>query len=145
MSKHFYFDKELGQCVEGFPPSNIKRYGEAPFIITDTIDRFYHHGSLTYVDSKSKLRDIDAACGTITTDKKLPPDPSKQREKRKERRKDLHNAIHKSVAQLEAGTAPLTEEMRADCRRQNEAMEAILGKDCFSIGKSRNGKRKRRS
>jgi len=139
-----YWDEKNKCLVDGPPPPREKKYGDAPYIITDTISDYYHPAALTYIDSKSRLRDVDKACGTITTDKLQPADKGAKKELDRLRRKDIHESMHKAVAQLDAGTAPLTEEVRSLCDRQNEIVSSALNFDAFNVaGRKKNGKGKR--
>lgn len=115
----YHFDKNTGRVVEG-PPPQREVYDTAPYVIQDSIRPYYHPKACAWVDSRKALKDVDRACGTITTDKMLPADPSEQKRKNAERKKDLHEAMHKAVAQLESGTAPLTDEQKALCAIENE-------------------------
>lgn len=138
-----YWDKESRTVKEGYPP-RPQKLAQAPFIIQDTIDPFYHQAACTYVDSRSKLRDVDNACGTITTDKPLPPDPSKQNALNRARKQDIHDSLHKAVAQVDAGTAPLNEEQRAKCAQQNEIVSSALNFDAFNaVGRKTDARGKR--
>ncbi len=138
-----YWDAETQSMKSGYPPQR-KKNAEAPYVISDSMEPYRHPKALITVDSKSKLRDIDNVCGTITTDKLQPPDPSWRKEQERARREDHHKALHKSVAQLEAGTAPLTEETRAMCEARNEQISSALNFDAFNvIGRKKNAKGKR--
>lgn len=140
----FYWDKEQQKMVAGYPPNPHPKQGEGPFIITDTIEEYYHPAAEKYVDSKSQLKMLDKACGTITTDKKLSADPSWRKENDRKRKQDLHDSMHKAVAQLDAGTAPLDREVREKCERQNEIVSEALGFDAFNVaGRKANAKGKR--
>lgn len=119
-STYYYWDKEERKLKEGFPPNPNIRYGDAPYIITDTIDPYYHPGAGMYVESKKALYDMDKATGCITTDKLIPATGEAIKEKKKAHRQDLHNALHKSIAQLKSGTAPLTEERKAAIKKNDE-------------------------
>lgn len=125
-STFYYYDEVKERMVEGFRPNPNVKYGDAPYVIGDTIDAYYHPAAEMYVDSKSALRAMDKACGTITTDKKIPPNPSAAKERAKARRADIHKSIHAAVAQLKAGTAPLTEERRASLRQHDEAIQHAI-------------------
>lgn len=134
-----------GRLVAGYP-ERVGKYGEAPYIICDTIEPYYHPKAERWVESRKDLNDTDKALGTITTDKKLPPDPSDQRQRQKDLDADMHRALHKAKAQLEAGTAPLTEEVRAKCRANDERLSSVLGIDCTDIfGKKKKHGRRRRN
>lgn len=138
-----YWDSNLKKFVEGAPPQRQK-HGEGPYIIGDTIDKYYHPGACQWTDSRSKLKALDKDTGCITTDKKLPPDPSWQKQRQRERQEDSRKALFKSVAQIDAGTAPLTEETRQLCERQNELLSSALNFDAFNVaGKKNNAKGKR--
>lgn len=140
-SRVFFYDKELQKVVEGYPPCPNIKYGEAPFIITDTIDPYRHPATGTWVESKKALRDIDKACGTITTDKRLAPETSQYKENLRRRRQDLHDSMHKAVAQLDAGVVDMPEEIREKHRIQNEIMSSALGFDAFNVAGRKNDKR----
>lgn len=137
----YYFDKVKQKMVEGYPPCPNVRYGEAPFVITDTIDPYRHPATGTWVESKKALRDIDRACGTITTDKRIAPESSWARENEKRRKQDLHKSMHAAVAKIDAGTVEMSEETREKCRLQNEIASAALGFDAFNVAGRKNDKR----
>jgi hypothetical protein len=128
----FYWDKETQTFKRGYPPNPNPKHGTSAAIIMDTIDPYYHPASCTVVESRSRLKMIDKACGTITTDKPIPADPSWQKEREAALKKDRHEALHKAVAQLDAGTAPLSEETREMCRIRNETVSRALGIDAFN-------------
>ena len=120
----FHIDRETGTVKKGYPKRTPK-FGKAPAVFADSLNEpFYHHGACKMVDTRSGLRAADRDSGCVTTDRHEPADESPIRRRKEEVRKDLHEAFRKSVAQLENGTAPLTEEQRALCRRQNEIVAA---------------------
>lgn len=139
----YWWDADT-QSFTDEPPRRFQPFGQAPAIITDTIDPYYHPGTCKFVDSKSRLKDMDKACGTITTDKIQPSDSSWRKQKQKELADDHHKALHKAVAQLEAGTAPLTEETRELCTRENHRISSALGVDAFNVVGRKNDKRGKR-
>jgi len=142
-SKFYHWNKKTRTFEEGFPEPNITRYGDAPFIITDSMERFYHHGACTWVDSRSKLKMIDQACGTITSDRKLSPDPTAMQERERARREDASAAIRKAKAALDVGASPLTEEQRARCKAMDEQIKSVTGWDGQVFKKKKlRGKRK---
>lgn len=140
-SGQFYWDSETQTFKSGTPPIKIKIYGQAPYVIQDTMEAYRHPSTGETIESKSKLRDIDNVCGTITTDKYIPPDPTKRNEADRLRRKDLKESLHKAVAMVDAGTAPLTEETRALCAQQNEIVSRNLGMDAFNVAGIKNDRR----
>lgn len=140
----YHIDEKTGQAVKGYPPPRNKVYAKAPYIITDTIDAHYHHGACQWTESKSKLKHMDEASGTITTDKKLPTNTAATKRRIEERHKDIHESMHRAVAQIDAGTAPLTEEVRQLCERQNEIVSKALNMDAFNVaGRKTNAKGKK--
>ena len=140
---HFWRDKETGKMTRE-PPKREEKFGEAPYVITDTMDEYYHPKAQVYVDSKSKLREIDSVCGTITTDKMQPAETSWRREQKRKRIEDHHKAVHTAVAQIDAGTAPMTEETKHLCEVQNEIVSKALNFDAFNVaGKKDNAKGKK--
>lgn len=140
----FYWDSETRTFKKGVPPLRIKQYGAAPAIIFDSIEPYYHPAACVMVDSKSKLEQIDKACGTITTDKKLPPDPSEAKQRKARRSADLRECLHKAVAQIDNGTAKLTEQQRAVCQIENERISSALGFDAFNVVGRKNDPRGKR-
>lgn len=141
---HWYWDKEQGKLIEGYPPATQK-FDKAPFVIGDTIEKYYHPGTQRVTESRSELKQFDQACGTITTDKMQPASSSRQKAVMEGLKKDRREALFKSVAQVDNGTAPLSEETRQMCERQNEILAAALpGLDPFNaIGKVTNDKGRR--
>lgn len=143
----FYFDKETGKSVPGYPPDPNPKLAKAPAIIQDTIPPYYHPSVCRVVESRSQLNMIDKACGTITTDKQQPADPTWQRQRDEERKQDRRQALHKAVGQIDVGTMHLPESVRHACKESNEKWSRDSGMDCFNVaGRKRNaeGKRYRR-
>lgn len=140
-SGDFYFDRETQKFVRGFPPPRVEKFAEGPNIITDTIPEYYHPGAEKWTDSKSRLKMLDEATGSITTDKKLPGNKNYTERIKRERREDAHKSLRKAVAQVDAGTAPLNEEQRALCTRQNEIVSKALNFDAFNVVGRKNDKR----
>jgi len=138
-----YWDSDKKKLVKGYPPQRTKEVN-APYVIGDTMPDYRHPKTGQVIDSKSKLRRIDEANGTITTDKLIPASPTKQREREYQRKLDNHNALHKAVAQLDAGTAPLDEKTRAMCDATNERISSALNMDAFNVvGRKTNAKGKK--
>jgi len=149
MSRLYYWDKEARTFKEGYPPSRNNHFGDAPYVISDTMDKQYHPAACQWTESKKAWADMDVACGTFTSGTKQAPDPTWQNEQRKKRHQDMHESIHKAVAQLDAGTAPLTEDKRAWCEAENERIAStgvinpynVVGRKTNKKGK-RNGRRR---
>lgn len=143
-SRFYYRDKQTGEFKEGFPPPTHAHFGDAPMIIGDTIDKYYHPGACRWTESRAELQMFDNATGTFTTDKKQTPSDTVQKELLRQRRKDMHECIHKSVAQIDAGTSTLKEETRQLCERQNEIISKALNFDAFNVaGRKTNGRGKK--
>jgi hypothetical protein len=144
----WYYDKETRKMVEGRPPPTEKTYGQAPYVIGDTLKQaYYHPGAERWTESRSQLNALDNATGTITTDKKLPPDPSNARERERLRRLDHKKSLREAVQMVDAGTAPLSEETKEKCRIHNEVVSKALGMDAFNVAGRKNdprGKKYRR-
>lgn len=139
-----YWDSESMTFKEGYPPRKNLSFGKAPYVIPDTIEPYRHPATGQTIESRAALRATDKACGTITTDKKLDPDPSWQKSRWDAIHKDRKEAMHKAVSAIDNGTAPLTEETRALCAQDNERMSKALGMDCFNVAgrkKDERGKR----
>lgn len=131
-SKFYYQDKETKEFIEGFPPQ-VEKYGEAPFVITDTITPYYHPAAQVMVDSRKALMNLDKACGTITTDKKIPPDPTWQREQKKKRHELGVEALKEAVAKIDSGEVNLSEEMKIKCAQRNEQLSEVMKIDAFNV------------
>ena len=131
-----------GELKEGPPPPKVEKYGQAPFVIQDTIDGFKHSASGEWIESRSKLRDTDRACGTITTDKPLDAAPYRREREEKQRREskeDIHRAMRKAINDIDYGMAPLTEETRHKCAVQDEIVSERLNFDAFNVaGRKKN-------
>lgn len=141
----WYYDKETRTMKEGYPPPKVQKFGEAPYIISDTLrDPYYHPGAQKWTESRSKLNRLDEQTGCITTDKVQPGNKSAVKERERERIKDNHESLHKAVAMVKAGTAPLSEETRELCKLKNEQICNTLGIDAFNVAGIKNGRRKKR-
>jgi len=144
MGKVYHYDKALGKVVEGYPVPQHDYFGDAPIFISDTIQPYRHPATGQWTDSRSTLRAIDKATGTITTDKKLAPDSSKARREEERRRQDWKRCMREAVRMVDDGTAPMSEETKALCRRQNEIISAATGMDAFNVaGRKRDARGKR--
>lgn len=137
----FYWDKERQEFVEGYPPPVVEKIGQAPFVITDTIDAYYHPGAERFTDSRSKLRQLDKDSGCFTTDKMQISDGGLKKQATAARRKDLKESLHRAVAQIDAGTAPLSEETREMCKQNNELLSKKLNFDAFNVAGKKNDRR----
>jgi hypothetical protein len=140
----YYFDKVKGKMVEGHPPDTRTIFGQAPNIICDTIPKYRHPGNGEIIESRRRLIDVDKMCGTITTDQKLPPNPSRREQEAKRKKEERMRELHEAVAQVDAGTAPLTAEVKAKCEQRNEQLSRALGIDAFNVAgrkDDRKGKR----
>ena len=137
----YYFDEETKQIKEGFPPSKIDHFGDAPYIIGDEIRPYYHPGVCRVIESRSELRMADSVCGTITTDKKQEPNANFTKYQKEARKRDGKRALEKAVAMIDSGTAPLTEEVRAFCDRENERIAKTTKLNPYNIAGKKNDKR----
>lgn len=145
-STWYYFDEESLKFVEGYPPAKVKTYAQAPMFISDTIKPYYHPAAQKVTDSRSELAALDKAHRTITTDKPLEASTFSnfRKENERKRRADARESLLKAVAQVDNGTAPLSEETRAKCARQNEIVSKALNFDAFNVaGNKRNKKGKK--
>lgn len=143
----WYWDEEKREMVRGLPPPKHNEFGRSAYIISDSMEAYRHPASGELIESKSRLKKVDHMFGTITTDKKIPPDPTKAKQLERERHEDLRKSFRKSIAAVDAGTAPLTEEVRAKCAITNEIMSKALGFDAFNVAGKKNdprGKKYRR-
>lgn len=143
MGTFYHWDADDQKFKEGPPPCKLKIYGQAPYVISDTTDWYRHPATGVHTNSKSRIRDMDKATGCITTDKKLPPNPSRRIENERRRRKDATESLHRAVAMVDAGTAKLTEEVRAKCDQQNDIVSKALNFDAYNaVGRKNNPKGK---
>lgn len=141
----YHWDPETKTFKPGSKPTNIKKYSKAPMVLNDSIEPFKHPRSGELITSKSQLKKVDKACGTVTTRERPPPAPQDLREKlKKERAKDRRASLEKAVAAIDNGMAPLSEETRAICAEENERISQKLGFDAFNIVGRKNDKRGKR-
>ena len=105
----FYWDKETQEFKEGRPPDNIKRYGQACAVLTDTLNQpYYHEKAQKWVDSRSGLRHLDEATNCITTDKPIRNNyEAKRREHVAKRSKERRESYEKGLAAIKAGNSPV--------------------------------------
>lgn len=110
-----------------------KKFGQAPVFMSDVMEPYYHPAAQKVVESRSELKELDEKFNTITTDKKLPPDPTKKRLAAKARKEHNMQALKDAVEMVEAGTAPLTDEFKQLCQKRNEMISKQLGIDAQNI------------
>lgn len=134
----FYID-ENGETQSGYPPPRNLKFGDAPYIITDEIAPYRHPATGQVVDSKSKLKMIDAATNTITTDKKQAPDPTKRERLKREAKEARMAHLRECVQLVDSGNAPLTEDMKALCKARNKEISRLTGIDAQNIVGKKNG------
>jgi hypothetical protein len=137
----YYWDSGKQKMIEGYPPQRNVKYGEAPFVITDTIDPYFHPAVNRWVESKRGIDEIDRACGTITTDKEILPDERVIKERKRQERKDLASACEEAIARLDNGTHTVPEDVRAMCDIQNRVIAEGTGWDCYNLTGRKNDKR----
>lgn len=137
----FYWDNEAKMLKEGLPPTKIQKFGEAPYIIGDSIEPYYHPAAEKIISSRSELKQVDKACGTITTDKLIPADKSYTEKYKKKRDADIKESILKSVAKIDNNEAPLSEETKALCNIQNRIVSEALNFDAFNVAGRKNDRR----
>lgn len=143
-SRMYWWDEATMKFVEHPPESKIRKFGKAPYVIQDTIEGYYHPAAEKWVESRSQLKALDEAHNTITTDKKIAPDPSRQKAERAKRRKDIQEATRKAVAAVDSGNAPLDEKTKKICEERNHMLQQRLGMDAFNaVGHVTNPKGKR--
>lgn len=141
----YHWDAETKTFKPGSKPTNIKKYSKAPMVLNDTIEPFRHPVNGKLITSKSQLKKVDEACGTVTTRERPPPAPQDLRKRLKEARaKERRAALDKAVAAIDNGMAPLSEETRALCAQENERISQKLGFDAFNVAGRKNDKRGKR-
>jgi hypothetical protein len=140
----FWYNRETKEITTE-PPKRPETYGQAPIYISDTLRTpYYHPAAQKWTESRSELNALDDKTNTITTDKVIPGDPTKQRQLLYERKLDSTRALHKAIAAIDSGNAPISEETQAICDQENERITKQLGVDAFNIvGKKNNAKSKR--
>jgi hypothetical protein len=139
-----YHRGEDGKFHEGPPPPRFEKFGQAPFVIQDTIDAYRHPMTGEVIESRARLNATDRACGTFTTDKKQDCSAirkSKDKQVATERKKDIHEAMRRAVAAIDSGNAPLSEETRHRCEVQNQVVSDALGFDAYNVAGRKNDRR----
>jgi hypothetical protein len=136
----FYIDAN-GEAQAGYPPPRNIKFGDAPYFISDSMEPYRHPATGQVVESKSALRAIDNATGTITTDKKLPPDPSRNIRLRQEAKQKRMEHLREVVQLVDSGNAPLTEDLKQICKQRNQVIKETTGLDAFNVaGEKKNGR-----
>lgn len=129
----YYFDEEKRQMVEGYPPQKFPKYGEAPIYISDDMKPYYHPTAQVTVSSKSKLRMLDEQCGTFTTDKFQSKAAEVKKQKTAERRRGLHEAMMRAYNDVKNNNSPLSEEVKAKCKKNDEILSSQVGYDVSKL------------
>jgi hypothetical protein len=144
MRQVFYWDKEKQAMVEGYPPQP-KKYAQAPYVIGDTIDAYYHPGAGVWVESKAALRDMDRATGCITSDKLIPANPKNYHQNKKEIEEDIHNAVCRAVEEIDSGRRQFSEEEKVYFAKENERLSKEYNFDAFNVAGKKNDTRGKRA
>lgn len=135
-------DAPLTVCPEcGLP---VYRQMSLTYFKQDSMEAYRHPATGLWVDSKSGLRNMDEASGTITTDRRLAPSNARQIENKKKRKVENLAELEKIVAQIDSGNAPLTPELKERCKLENERITKASGFDAFNVAGRKddpNGKR----
>lgn len=139
----YYWDKETQKFIEGYPPDPNPKFGVAPMFFSDEMPRMRHPKTGEVIDSRSRWRRVDKANGCITTS---PTEKINRRPRKDYRQKsdEMMAAINKTIAQIDSGTAPMSEETRERCRQQNDLMSSALNFDAHNVlgRKKKNGTRR---
>ena len=140
----YYWDKKEGCLKEGYPPPAVEfpRYGEAPLYISDEMRPCRHPMTGQVIESRKAWAQTNKATGCIDCSE---PIHKKERSK-EEKDKDWMQAMEKAIAQVDSGTAPLSEAQREACKRHNEAVSKEYGIDANNIlgRKNTSGKKRHR-
>lgn len=128
----FYVD-EFGQTHPGYPPPRNVKFGDAPFVMSDSITPFYHHGAGKMVESRSELKAVDSACGTITSDRRVEPSSVKRERLAKEAKAKRIEHLKEVVQLVDSGNAPLTDDLKQRCKLENERISKQTGIDAFNV------------
>lgn len=134
-----WYNKATRKMVDGDPPQEPK-FGEAPFVSMGTIRPQRHPMTGEVIDSVRKWDETDRITGCHTSG-------TRQVVKRKERseediKRDLDQAMERAINDIDNGTAPLSEEMKAACAKRNEEITKRCGFDAFNALGKKNGNRR---
>jgi hypothetical protein len=131
----FHVD-ESGEVHEGYPPSRLQIFDQAPYIVGDSISAYKHPATGQWVESRSALKAIDEATGCITTDKYIAPDPTRFNEAKRKIKEERREELRAAYELVKSGNSPLTDQQKAECRARDKQIDQTLGIDVFSkIGK----------
>ena len=142
----YYIDENTLELKEGYPPLKIKVYGKAPIYLSDEMRPTRHPATGQVIESRKKWAETDKITGCLTLGKREPP-KDRREERRQALAKDRREAMLKSVAQIDAGNAPLNEEQRALCKIQNDIVSDALNFNAHDVvgrKNSESGKRYRK-
>jgi hypothetical protein len=142
----YYWDAATRTFKRGHKPDTTPRYGEAPLVSTGNLTPQRHPMTGEVIDNLQKWEAADKATGCFTSgsDERA---PDRRAEHARKRQEDYRQAREKAIAQIDNGTAPLTEETRELCRIQNDVVSNALNFNAHDVvGRkdSRNGKRLRK-
>lgn len=142
-TRHYYWDRKLEKLIEGFPPNPNPQFGQAPVVIGDSMDKYYHPRAERFVESRSELRALDAMHGTITSDKKIDASTfsTYQKDKKAARQKLGRQSLDDAVAQIDGGRRQFTEAEKAFHQKNNEQISQAYGIDAFNVAGKKNDKR----
>lgn len=120
----FYFDRSLQKMVEGNPPDENLKFGDAPQVIFDSMPKTYHEAACRFVESRKEWNLLDKQHGTITFGSQAEAErPLKARiqDEKKEYKQGLRKASLAALQMHEQNP----QEMRQRAEKRREAQERI--------------------
>lgn len=82
-------------CIWELSARRAKRFGTAPYVISDTMRALRHHGTGEIIDSKAKFRAATKASGCVEIGNSLPVERQPIKLDRAKRREDIGRAWYK--------------------------------------------------
>lgn len=135
----YYWDKEEKKFKEGYPPDDIQRFGEAPMVLTDTLNEpFYHEKAQKWVETRSALEQANIDTNCITVDRPIRHDQAKKdAEYRAKRSRERKISYQKGLNAIKTGNSPVCDpDWKAKKAKEADEIGKQLGVDLTVLPKT---------
>ncbi len=127
----WWYDKETRSLRDTPPPLPFNVFGQAPMYMSDEMPPCRHPMTGETISSRRHWQDVNRATGCRDADRN--EKISKREPSKAEVDADWDAAMEKSIAQLDTGMLPMTEEQKAAHKTQNDYLSSKLGVDAHNI------------
>lgn len=132
----WYYCKTKKKMVEGYPPYQYERYGQAPCVIFDSMPATYHEAACRTVESRSEWNMLDRETGSLTFGSREEATPKVDAANAEKARKaELRKASKAALDAYKANPREVSQKVAKQTEQQMAAAEkAGLGNLMKDVG-----------